>query len=932
MVRTSDQIFEAYFDQLGSQFGLSVRERIHWICENISGKTVLDVGCSQGIAPLILAREGSQVLGIDIDKDVIDFAQDRLEAESNVVQKRVEFLCEDFVNYDFGSRKFDSVVLGEVLEHLSRPEECIKKILSVLDIGGKIVITVPFGVNDFFDHKRTYYFSGIYGLLVDHFSIQDVHYFGKWIGFVAERAKSPSTAGKQIDLAIVGDIEEAFLRLERGYQEETRRLKEQNGQINQFAEEWRDERFQYKLLKTTHDETVKKLAASRAEANNASDKHKSAQAELSETTQILNATKIELNETKRTLNSTKKEQSETASSLISIRQNYDALRESFSYKLGYDFVHAVIKPGKNTILFPLKTIKNLLRSSGRFQAWVEGRKKVLSDPDLSSSAQDTGSFSRSSNINVACIFDPFTIEGYRYEFNLIQTPVSGWRDVFARTKPDMFFVESAWRGNGGQWEYKVGRYAGQDGSELREILQWCQKNEVPTVFWNKEDPVNYDKFIDAARQFDLIFTTDVNMVPKYREASGHQNVYPLMFSAQPELHNPIRSTRRVEKVCFSGTYYRNVYEERRRDMDQILDIAQTYGLVIYDRNHERNLAAESEFTFPERFQKDILGSLDYAEMDKAYKGYKFTLNVNSIKQSPTMFSRRVFESLASGTPVLSTWSEGIDQTFGSLVLMSGKNIDESKRLHKLNASDYEYEKRSIAGVREIYANHLYQHRAQEILARAGVEVGDEGPASVTMIVMAVTSREVELAIAMFEDQAYDNRRLLIFLDSQAESAAAEFINKYSASNISIFHFYSATTLGYELKNVVDSNFIAFIELAHYYGCDYLTDLMHASIYTQAQVIGKSARFQQCSEEISVCEGVEYEKSDRLRTTSAIIRDDMFGMISLSDLSSITGNQLVSELLSHESYLGFSCNKYNFIERSLDFSAEISHHHKIYVTI
>ncbi|WP_139019775.1 glycosyltransferase, partial [Bacillus wiedmannii] len=91
------------------------------------------------------------------------------------------------------------------------------------------------------------------------------------------------------------------------------------------------------------------------------------------------------------------------------------------------------------------------------------------------------------------------------------------------------------------------------------------------------------------------------------------------------------------------------------DMDRVLDKAAKYGLEIFDRNYEKNKKGlMPNHRFPERFDPYIKGSLKYYEIDKAYKGYKVMINVNTVKQSPTMFSRRVFEGLACGTPVVST--------------------------------------------------------------------------------------------------------------------------------------------------------------------------------------------------------------------------------------------------------------------------------------
>ncbi len=60
------------------------------------------------------------------------------------------------------------------------------------------------------------------------------------------------------------------------------------------------------------------------------------------------------------------------------------------------------------------------------------------------------------------------------------------------------------------------------------------------------------------------------------------------------------------------------------------------------------------------------GVLKGEEILQAYKGYRYGLNMNSIKGSPTMFARRVFELMACNTVVLSNHSDGIVEQFGDL--------------------------------------------------------------------------------------------------------------------------------------------------------------------------------------------------------------------------------------------------------------------------
>ena len=91
---------------------------------------------------------------------------------------------------------------------------------------------------------------------------------------------------------------------------------------------------------------------------------------------------------------------------------------------------------------------------------------------------------------------------------------------------------------------------------LRELVAWCKEQGIPTVFWNKEDPPNYERFIETAKLFDRVFTVDVDCVPRYVKDLGHDRVEVLPFAAAPRIHNPIAAPDgRTFDIAFAGTYF-----------------------------------------------------------------------------------------------------------------------------------------------------------------------------------------------------------------------------------------------------------------------------------------------------------------------------------------------------------------------------------------
>ena len=120
-----DRVTEAYYGKMGQQFMRETQERIHWICNNVQGRSVLDVGCSQGIVPILLAREGINVIGIDTSPSAIEEAKRHLSSEPAHVQGKITFVNDDFLSHDFRQLEIETVVISEVLEHLVQPKTFI---------------------------------------------------------------------------------------------------------------------------------------------------------------------------------------------------------------------------------------------------------------------------------------------------------------------------------------------------------------------------------------------------------------------------------------------------------------------------------------------------------------------------------------------------------------------------------------------------------------------------------------------------------------------------------------------------------------------------------------------------------------------------------------------------------------------------------------
>lgn len=100
-------------------------------------KSILELGCSEGIGSLFLSQIASSVKAVDFDQKTIVWAKNSL------FDHNIEFVSEDFMGKSFG--QFDVVVSLDVIEHISKDKEnCfLNSILVNLNEGGFVIIGTP---------------------------------------------------------------------------------------------------------------------------------------------------------------------------------------------------------------------------------------------------------------------------------------------------------------------------------------------------------------------------------------------------------------------------------------------------------------------------------------------------------------------------------------------------------------------------------------------------------------------------------------------------------------------------------------------------------------------------------------------------------------------------------------------------------------------
>lgn len=533
-------------------------------------------------------------------------------------------------------------------------------------------------------------------------------------------------------------------------------------------------------------------------------------------------------------------------------------------------------------------------------------------------------------LKVACIMDLFSYECFKYECTLEPLAASTWKQQLVAIKPDFLLVESAWNGLNRDWNKQIIDLNNRADSIIYELIQYCKENQLPTVFWNKEDHLFYPRFIHAAKLFDFIFTTDSNCIEQYKRDTGHNRVYSLPFAAQPAIHNPIGLyAHEKENVAFSGSWYIDL-AERNEQLKMLLNCAIDFGLTIFERG------SKAESQFPDEFAAYIIGSLSYSQMVKAYKLFKVFLSVSTITNSPTMLARRFFELLACGTNMISAYAKGIEAMFNGLILISRSKEEATGHLEKL-LGDSEYCRRlSVSGIREIYSKHLYKHRFAYMLEKIGMPDTSGTTEDVSVITYLEHIEHVNNVAENFRRQLWDKKELILLAD---ESIPLPLLKEKVSSldNASIYQLpkmSSSDRIKYA-ANKANCHYISLFGPEHYYAPHFLTDLMHSFQYSHAQIAGKGTRFVHSDTGPNVCfHDQEHLFVNELCTSAMVVKKDVLTQIHLNRDSS-QAEKMFFESCANLGFGIYSADRFNFLFMPKDLrqlTEQQAHQSRSYVTV
>lgn len=404
------------------------------------------------------------------------------------------------------------------------------------------------------------------------------------------------------------------------------------------------------------------------------------------------------------------------------------------------------------------------------------------------------------NVNIGIIADEFLYNSFKDIANFIYITPKNYKENV--NKIDFLFIASTWNGLNKEW-CGVATSNSKVRNILFEVIKAYKDKGIKSVFYSKEDPINYDVYIDIAKKCDYIFTTERDVVDNYKTDCKNENVDVMSFGINPVYHNPIgiKINKKIDDVLFSGSWYEK-YPDRNKETQMIFDgvLEGQSNLKIIDRN----FALDNErYFFPKKYLSSISPAIDHNNLQKVHKLYNWAINLNTIKYSTTMFANRIYELQALGNIILSNYSIGVNNMFPNVFLINHK--EEVKDI--LNGfTEEEIYRHQVNGIRRVMSSETSYNRIEKLCEIVGVK-NSKVERKVAVIVDEITPNIKN----MFETQTYKNKKL-ITKDKFTDKVMKEY------------------------------DIIAFFNKKYKYGMYYLESMVNAFKYTDCNYVTKDSYY------------------------------------------------------------------------------------------
>ena len=138
-----EQVLDAKHDKSWERYCADwpeIRDRYDVTAALVEGSKALDIGCGEGslayILAYILGSRYIKITGVDASITMIERAKELFGNLAHFQQEYAE-------NLPFENGEFNTVILGQTLEHVNNLQDTVREALRCLKPGGRLIVNVP---------------------------------------------------------------------------------------------------------------------------------------------------------------------------------------------------------------------------------------------------------------------------------------------------------------------------------------------------------------------------------------------------------------------------------------------------------------------------------------------------------------------------------------------------------------------------------------------------------------------------------------------------------------------------------------------------------------------------------------------------------------------------------------------------------------------
>lgn len=469
-----------------------------------------------------------------------------------------------------------------------------------------------------------------------------------------------------------------------------------------------------------------------------------------------------------------------------------------------------------------------------------------------------------SNLRIGCITSKKLYDGLKYEANIFTITPENYIEVLKYGLLDFILIESCMKSASNHWIFAQLKKS-EENDILLDVLNKASKSNIPIVYWNTFDSSYYHLFKDFSKNFDLVYSADIENIHNY----FRDNVRSLLLqpAIQPIDSNPFVDLKQQNflnnNIIFDGwgdlLLDNSNHKLIKSHLDLGLGIIESQNLIFYTRKYENNY-----------YQQNILGCIHPEFRSHIIKNALINITSGTTRKSTTSQQWLSLEASGCRTLCIHDSQLGIDDTRKDTSLQFSTINEFVASTREFLKKPHTRDKYAHLFWRNTHNHHTYFHRLKKICKDLCINFDAEEHPLVTVITPTFRKNLIGKCIDQFKNQTYPNKELIILYNN---SENIDFNNFSNAQNVSFFYIpneYSAGCCMNIGATLGRGEFCFRMDDDDEYGPNYLLDSILHHKSTNADIFGKPPSFVSLENSSTI-----YKRKQSAYALKTITSEDIF---------------------------------------------------------